>query len=147
MRYYAIEPEAVYRQIAHDRLSQWSDAFEPQPGGFAEFPNRAFLERSLPALGGAGDVLEYGCGTGPAACFLAEHGFRVDAVDLSAEAIALARRFAAARGLRINFSVQDVCRWPSPAEKRYDVIVDSYCLQNIVLDEDRAAVFRGVRED
>jgi len=40
------------------------------------------------------DVLEYGCGTGAAACFLAAQGFRVDAVDLIPQAITLARRFA-----------------------------------------------------
>ncbi|MEI8406347.1 MULTISPECIES: class I SAM-dependent methyltransferase [unclassified Kribbella] len=147
MRYYEVEPEAVYRQVAREHKTQWSDVFAPEhSGGFDEFPNRAFLERVLPELGQLGDVLEYGCGTGPAACFLAERGLRVDAVDLIPEAIELARRFAHERGLRVNFAVQDVCRWPEAVEKRYDLVLDSYCLQNIVLDEDRAALFRGVRD-
>ncbi|WP_433167441.1 class I SAM-dependent methyltransferase [Kribbella sp. CA-247076] len=146
MRYYEVEPAAVYRQVARDHMTQWSDAFEPgRPGGFDDFPNRAFLERVLPELRGITDVLEYGCGTGPAACFLASRGLRVDAVDLDPQAIGLARQFAEERGLRVNFGVQDVCRWPA-ADQRYDLVVDSYCLQNIVLDEDRAAVFRGVRD-
>lgn len=147
MRYYEVEPESVYRQVARERKTQWSDAFEPErDGGFDAFPNRAFLERVLPELGNPVDVLEYGCGTGPAACFLAGRGFRVDAVDLVPEAIELARQFAHKRGLRVNFAVQDVCRWPAAVEKRYDLVIDSYCLQNIVLDEDRAAVFRGVHD-
>lgn len=147
MRYYAVEAESVYRQVARERRTQWSDVFEPEHSrGIEEFPNRAFLERVLPGLGDAVDVLEYGCGTGPAACFLAGRGFRVDAVDLVPEAIGLARRFAAERNLRIDFAIQDVCRWPADVDKYYDVIVDSYCLQNIVLDEDRCAVFRGVRD-
>ncbi|TDD28267.1 class I SAM-dependent methyltransferase [Kribbella turkmenica] len=146
MRYYETEPEAVYQQVAREHTTQWSDAFEPgHPGGFDDFPNRAFLERVLPELGGVADVLEYGCGTGPAACFLAQRGLRVDAVDVSPEAIRLARLFADERGLLVNFAVQDVCRWPA-ADKRYDLVVDSYCLQNIVLDEDRAALFRGARD-
>lgn len=146
MRYYEIEPESVYGQVAREHLTQWSDVFEPEhPAGYAEFPNRTFLERALPALGAGVDALEYGCGTGPTACFLAERGYRVDAVDISAEAIALARRFAAERGVRVNFAVQDVCRWPAEVAKYYDLVVDSYCLQNIVLDEDRSALFHGVR--
>ena len=64
MRYYELEPEAVYRQIARDHKTQWSDVFEPVRG-FDEFPNRAFLERVLSELGDVVDVLEYGCGTGP----------------------------------------------------------------------------------
>ena len=73
-------------------------------------------------------------------------GFRVDAVDLSPTAIGLARRFAAERGLTINFAVQDVCAAAGePAEKRYDLIVDSFCLQSVVMDEDRAKVFAFVR--
>lgn len=146
MRYYEVEPEAVYRQVAREHKTQWSDVFaEEQGGGFDEFPNRAFLERVLPELGDLVDVLEYGCGTGPAACFLAGRGFRVDAVDLIPQAIELARQFAHERGLQVNFAVQDVCRWPVTGDKQYDLVVDSYCLQNIVLDDDRAAVFRGVR--
>ncbi|TCO47762.1 hypothetical protein EV646_105319 [Kribbella antiqua] len=46
----------------------------------------------------------------------------------------------------MNFAVQDVCRWPATVAKRYDAIIDSYCLQNIVLDDDRAAVLRGVHD-
>ncbi|TDD46494.1 class I SAM-dependent methyltransferase, partial [Kribbella antibiotica] len=97
-------------------------------------------------VGGGLSVLEYGCGTGPAACFLAGLGFRVTAVDLIPEAIELAKGFAAELGVQVEFGVQDVCRWPVEVERRYDVVIDSYCLQNIVLDEDRAAVFRGVRD-
>jgi SAM-dependent methyltransferase len=101
---------------------------------------------SLSASPGETDVLEYGCGTGPGACFLASRGFRVDAVDLSPTAIRLARGFAAERGLTITFAVQDVCEAANePAEKRYDLIVDSFCLQSVVTDEDRARVFAFVR--
>jgi SAM-dependent methyltransferase len=146
MRYYEVEPAAVYRQVAREHKTQWSDVFADERGGFDEFPNRAFLERVLPELGHVVDVLEYGCGTGPAACFLAERGLRVDAVDLIPQAIELARQFAHERRLQVNFAVQDVCRWPAAVEKQYDLVVDSYCLQNIVLDEDRAAVYRGVHD-
>ncbi|MET7277214.1 class I SAM-dependent methyltransferase [Kribbella sp. NPDC005582] len=143
MRYYEVEPREVYRRVVAEGWSQWNEVFEGG-GGFGDFPNRGFLEGVLPGLGGA--VLEYGCGTGPAACFMAGRGFRVDAVDLIPEAVELARGFAAELGVQVQFWVQDVCRWPAVVEKQYEVIVDSYCLQNIVLDEDRSALFRGVRD-
>jgi hypothetical protein len=64
----------------------------------------------------------------------------------SPTAIELARRFAPERGLSIRFAVQDVCEAAAePPEKRYDVIVDSYCLQSVVTDEDRAKLFAFVR--
>ncbi|GAA1669135.1 hypothetical protein GCM10009745_09490 [Kribbella yunnanensis] len=145
MRYYEVEARAVYRRVVREGWTQWNEVFEGG-GGFADFPNRGFLEGVVGELAVGGRVLEYGCGTGPAACFLAGLGFRVDAVDLIPEAIALAERFAEELGVRVNFGVQDVCRWPAEVETRYDVVLDSFCLQNIVLDEDRAAVFRGVRD-
>jgi SAM-dependent methyltransferase len=91
-------------------------------------------------------VFEYGCGTGPAACYLAARGCQVDAIDLIPEAIAIARKMAGARGVHVNFSVADICDLArEPATRQYDLVLDSYCLQSIVTDEDRAAVFAAVR--
>jgi SAM-dependent methyltransferase len=90
-------------------------------------------------------VLEYGCGTGPAACFLASMGFQVDAIDLIPRAIVLARSFARRRGLSIRYAVQDVCDLAvNSPETYYDLILDSYCLQSIVTDADRARTFAAV---
>lgn len=144
MRYYFAEHQAAYRRLGREGLTQWNDLFEgDRTEDFEAFPNRAFLERALTRT--TGDVLEYGCGTGAAACFLAARGFRVDAIDLIPEAITLARRFAQERGVAVNFGVQDVCAMPA-GSKQYDVILDSYCLQSIVTDPDRANVLRAVRD-
>lgn len=146
MRYYYAEHEDAYRRLQQEGMTQWSDLFG-ETEDFDAFPNRAFLEQALARLELSGlDVLEYGCGTGPAACFLAARGFQVDAFDLIPEAIALARQFAEARGLEVAFDVQDVCALADePVSKQYNVIVDSYCLQSIVTDADRARVFAAVR--
>ena len=56
----------------------------------------------------ASPVLDAGCGTGEHALMLAERGFAVTGVDLSATAIGLARRKAADRGLAADFEVADV---------------------------------------
>jgi len=149
VRYYHGEHEAAYRRLSEQGMSQWSDLFGDTEG-FDAFPNRRFLEDALARLElpspAEVKVLEYGCGTGPAACFLAARGFQVDAVDLIPEAIMLAQRFARERGLEVSFGVQDICALADePVSKWYDLIVDSYCLQSIVTDADRARVFAAVR--
>jgi SAM-dependent methyltransferase len=146
-KYFYPEHEDAYARIEREGKSGW-DALH---GGavFDDFSSRAFLEQALPTLGlrpAESDVLEYGCGTGPGACFLAARGYRVDAVDLIPRAIELARRFAAERGLAIEFRMQDMCALADePPTKRYDLVVDSYCLQSIVTDADRARLFAAVR--
>jgi SAM-dependent methyltransferase len=90
---------------------------------------------------------KYGSGTSPAACFLAARGYRVHAIDLSPTAIALARRFATRRGLCIEFEVQDVCALAhEEPTRRYDMVMDSFCLQSIVTDGDRADLLNAVRD-
>ena len=117
------------------------------PAKNAEFSSRGFLEEAIPRLRLQRDrprVLELGTGFGPGAIYLAERGFDVYAIDLIPEAIAAARRIASDRGLKVRFKVMDVTRIPHQGPA-YDLIVDSYCLQGIVLDRDREAVFRAVK--
>ena len=147
MRYYEQEHFDAYARIQRDGLDQWNDLHSEDSGrGYDEFPSRPFLTRILPADPSAEpSVLEYGCGTGGAACFLASRGYRVHAVDLVPDAIAIARKRAAERDLSVRFAVQDICQWDEPSE-RYDFVVDSLCLQSIVTDADRSRVFAGVRQ-
>lgn len=130
VKYSYDEHERSYQQIAREGLTTWNQLHEAE--GFEEFANRPFLEFALARLGlrwpDRASILEYGCGTGPAACFLAERGFRVHAMDLSPTAIALAREFASQRGLS------------------NDLILDSFCLQSVVTDSDRSDLLSAVRE-
>ncbi len=146
-KYYYPEHDEAYRRIEHEGKTAWGDLHGGS--GFDDFSSRGFLERTLamlPLRPEETDVLEYGCGTGPGACFLAARGFRVDAIDLIPRAIDLARRFAAERGLKVNFAVEDICALADvPSHKTYDLILDTYCLQSVVLDEDRLHLFAAVR--
>ncbi len=150
MRYYYAEHEAAYERIQKEGYTQWNDLFDQSTSrDFEDFQNRAFLETVMPRLDlpppPETEVFEYGCGTGPAACFLAAQGFRVEAVDLIPEAITIAQRLARERGIRVTSNVQDICALATETpSKRYDVVLDSYCLQSIVTDEDRSAVFAAV---
>ncbi|MGC4191441.1 MAG: methyltransferase domain-containing protein [Thermomicrobiales bacterium] len=151
MRYYREEHETAYRTIAARGFTQWNDLFDVHHAWtYDDFQNRAFLEGVIPHLDlppvSETRVLEYGCGTGPAACFLAAQGFEVDAFDLIPEAIAIARRMADERGVHVDFRVEDICALASERPtSRYDLVLDSFCLQSIVTDADRDILFAAVR--
>lgn len=145
MRYYYPEHLQGYERVKAEGKTAWAEIHGQE--GFDNFCSRPFLEAALPRLQlrtAEPTVLEYGCGTGPGACFLAERGFRVDAIDLVPAAIEMAKRIAAERGLSINFEVADVCDLREEG-KRYDLIVDSYCLQCIVFDDERQQLFSAVQ--
>ncbi|KKM22723.1 hypothetical protein LCGC14_1622410 [marine sediment metagenome] len=108
---------------------------------------REFVEAALARSAFTGDyplALEVGCGTGPICCFLAEKGFRVEGMDISPTAIAIARRQATERGLDIAYRVGDVCHGEL-RQRRYDLIVDGHCLHCIVTDADRRKAMATIR--
>jgi SAM-dependent methyltransferase len=133
VKYY--HPEQLSRYQSVERTC--SEIHSDYPDGFEHFSSRPFLEQVLPGLEFALDrprAFELGCGTGPGACFLAEREFFVDAIDI-------ALKIAAERNLDVHYEVMDVTQIP-PTGARYDLIVDSYCLQGIVLDRDRKRCLR-----
>lgn len=114
---------------------------------FEDFDLRPFLEAVLPPMTFSGErprAFEYGTGTGPGACFLAARGFVVDAVDISPTAIALARRFAEERRLTVSFAVCDI-RSMTPPGPLYNLVVDNFCLQWLVADDERRRVLAMAR--
>ena len=114
---------------------------------FEDFDLRSFLEAVLPPMtlsGARPRAFEYGTGTGPGACFLAARGFVVDAVDISPTAIALARRFADQRRLTVSFAVCDI-RSMTPPGPLYNLVVDNFCLQWLVADNERRRVLAMAR--
>jgi SAM-dependent methyltransferase len=114
---------------------------------FEDFDLRPFLETVLPSMIFSGELpraFEYGTGTGAGACFLAVRGFVVDAVDISPTAIAMARRFADERRLRVSFEVCDI-RSMTPPGPLYNLVVDNFCLQRLVADEERRRVLAIAR--
>jgi SAM-dependent methyltransferase len=145
MKYYYREHIQGYQRIRDEGKTAWGEIHGSE--GFANFSSRVFLEWALPRLRFSSSppaALEIGCGTGPGACFLAARGYRVDAIDLVPTAIEIARQQAQLRGLSIHYAVQDVTTLPHDGPQ-YDLIVDSYCLQGIVTDADRQAVYAAVR--
>ena len=79
------------------------------------------LETWLPGLPG-GKALDVACGAGRNALRLAQAGYRVDAIDISAEGLRLARARANEAGLDINWIEHDL-DLPYAFDTDYDLIV------------------------
>lgn len=83
-----------------------------------------------------GRALDLACGTGRHALFLADKGFAVDAVDISAVAL---DRFQHARITKVRSDLDD---W-RPAPRTYALIVCTYFLDRALLASIRAALQPG----
>jgi SAM-dependent methyltransferase len=93
----------------------------------------SYLDRGLVAPGRA---LDLGCGPGRNAVFLAARGFDVDAVDLSATAVAWGEERAREAGVTVRFRCGDafdlVRGEPGPLRGGpYDLVYDSGCFHHL----------------
>ncbi len=71
-------------------------------------------------------AVEFGCGTGTNAVYLAERGFDVTGVEYSQLAIDQARGKAEHAGVRISWQVGDLANLEAPAEP-YELLFDRGC--------------------
>lgn len=145
MKYYLPEHAKGYARLREGGLSAWGELHGED--GFEASEIREVLAEARPhlrLLPVRPPALEYGCGTGPGACLLAEWGMQVDGVDLSPVAIEIAIKEAAQRGLATSYRVGDVCTLSADAAQ-YDLVIDSFCLQGIVTGADRARVLAYAR--
>lgn len=77
-------------------------------------------------------VLDLCCGTGGVALQLAEMGCKVSGVDISQEMITLAKKKAEARGLQVDYHVQDVSSLN--LRRRFDLAVSLFDSLNYILE-------------
>ena len=84
-------------------VSSWEDAYKTVEPWDVGFPQPAFVKLAEAGEFKPGRVLDVGCGTGENALYLASKGFTVTGVDLAGRAIAMAKRKAFERGLKVDF--------------------------------------------
>jgi len=122
----------------HDR-SHFESSYAGKPPWDIGKPQAAMVE-SVDLI--IGPVLDAGCGTGENALFLAARGHQVTGIDFVEEAIRIARRKAAERGLTVEFQVKDAMTledW----DKRFATVIDSG-LFHVFSDEDRMRYLAGL---
>jgi len=73
-----------------------------------------------------GRALEFGCGTGTNAIYLASRGFKVTGLDCSQEALAAAREKVASSGTKVEFLEADVTQLDRSFEP-FDFLFDRGC--------------------
>lgn len=134
-----IKPVASVDSSVTDDRTRWNEKHRDDE---FELPKRPTpeLERWLEALP-PGRALDVATGTGRNALFLAEAGYEVDAVDVSDEALAIARERADERGLEVNWIRADVAEFD--LERAYDVITVSYFAALDLLPELKEALEPG----
>lgn len=82
-------------------------------------------------------TIEFGCGEGHLAQYLIQKGYECLGVNLSTSAIAKAKQRLDESGISGNFLLGDVTHLDMIADESYDVGIDNFCLQMLVLDVDR----------
>ena len=87
-----------------------------------------------PGAASPGRALDLGCGTGTDSIYLARRGWEVTGVDLVPEALEIARRNAAAGGVRANFVQGDVSRLTEIVQGTFDLLLDFGCFHTLPRD-------------
>ena len=120
--------------IDHVPVQYWSDAYKHD-----EYLDKWDYSHPAQELVGAlvslkldmrSKVLDLGCGGGHDAIYMASCGYDVTAIDISAEAIAVAQRRSAAATVAVNWIVGNVLNIPLPDES-IDLITDRACFHHI----------------
>lgn len=114
----------------HDHQHEFDKAYwerhwrEDRPADPTPLPANPYLESELADLT-PGTALDAGCGAGAEAIWLAAHGWRVTAADISAEALGRAAGRAAAAGVDgVGWVEADLSSW-TPATS-YDLVTTHY---------------------
>ena len=86
--------------------NKWNERYAEGAYAAREYPATCLRER-IPRLP-RGSALDIACGAGRNALFLAGHGYRVDAIDISGVGLERARERARELGLEVNWIEHDL---------------------------------------
>jgi 2-polyprenyl-3-methyl-5-hydroxy-6-metoxy-1,4-benzoquinol methylase len=119
---------------------KWNRRFGRKEFTLGREPN-PFLKKHLSLLS-KGRALDIATGEGRNAVFLAQHGFEVDAVDISREGLKKARKLALEKGVKVNAFLVDLDRYEIE-EDRYDLIANLYFLKRRLIPKIRKGLKKG----
>jgi 2-polyprenyl-3-methyl-5-hydroxy-6-metoxy-1,4-benzoquinol methylase len=101
----------------------WEELWRTDPDG-VEVPDQILATEVAHLM--PGTLLDLGCGRGTNALALAARGWSVLGVDVSPQAVALARREAARGGFDAAFEVGELPGWTTHC--RFDLVVSTFAL-------------------
>lgn len=116
--------DAIYRDVAPGDIP-WN--IETPPPELATFVGERLRTPC--------DIVDLGCGAGNYSSWLASVGFRVTGIDISREAIAIARASAQARGSACRFIVGDVVEGLAELTDAFDFAFDWEAFHHVFPDE------------
>ncbi len=125
------QSESVYQGNIHFWENAWSMVKVP----YTQLPALSYLP-SIPEelkKHGAQRVLDLGCGSGWLSVFLAREGFDVVGIDVSDQAINLAKTWALQEDLKIAFTAGDIASLPF-ADNSFDAVVANSIFEHFPLD-------------
>lgn len=121
---------------------RWNDRFGREEFAFGKEPN-LFLKKHVRLLP-KGKALDIASGEGRNAVFLAQHGFEVDAVDISEKGLKKARKLAREKRVRINTFLIDLDQYQIEKEQ-YDLIANFYFLRHRLIPRIKKGLKKGGR--
>lgn len=121
---------------------RWDKRFGKKEFALGKEPN-PFLKKHIHLLP-RGTALDIATGEGRNAVFLAQHGFEVDAVDISEKGLRKAQQLAREKGAKINTFAVDLDRFQIEKE-RYDIIANFYFLKRRLIPRIKKGLKKGGR--
>jgi SAM-dependent methyltransferase len=124
--------DAVYKQRQAAGSPGWELSEEPY-----NHRRRQIAERLASQNVRSGTILEFGCGAGNIAVWLASLGYQATGVDISPTAVAWARNRARSANVPAEFLVADILDLNQFEGGAFDVVLDDHCFHCIIGDDRR----------
>ena len=121
---------------------RWDQKYQGEEFAYGKKPN-AFLKSHLGSLK-KGVALDLASGEGRNAVFLAQTGWKMDAVDISPVGLRKSRKLAKEAGVKINFLQADLDSYPI-ARGKYDLIMVLYFWNRRLLPQIKRGLKNGGR--
>jgi tellurite methyltransferase len=119
---------------------KWDKRFGKEEFALGKDPN-PFLKKHI-HLFPTGKALDIATGEGRNAVFLAQHGFEVDALDISEKGLRKARKLAREKGVKINTFLVDLDEYRIE-RGRYDLIANFYFLRRRLIPRIKKGLKKG----
>ncbi|HEY9772568.1 MAG TPA: class I SAM-dependent methyltransferase [Planktothrix sp.] len=127
--------ELIASPVYRENLDFWERAWAPVKRPYTEMPDLPYMADILAYLkeGKAKRVLDLGCGSGWLSIYLARQDFQVTGLDISAQALFLAKTWAEQESLVIQFDTGDIAEIQY-APQSFDAVVANSIFEHLTYE-------------